>query len=497
MRDALRAHPLLLCILAVSLLLGAGYGLATPIGAAPDEAAHLRYVQVLATEHRLPVLSLEHRRANPGGDIDFEAHQPPLYYAAAVPFYLAGKAAGGPAGAAWGCRALSLLITLAGTVMVWLLARALAPERPVLQLTATAFAALLPMRLSMSASVNNDGLTEVFSTLALLLMVRMLTADALEKGDWNRRAAVLGGVIALGLLTKSTAILLLPPMGATLYLASGARDERRESGEWTGLFGKALVVSAGVIVLLAGWWFARNQVLYGDVLGRKMFDRYFADTPRWDVHPDLPERPGLRDQLGISFLDYMFRLVLPTAFASFWGAFGHLVDPKLFMGGYNPNELTEPWSGLVKPLEALWPILQIDGKFFIPYKSWVYPLLVLATLLAAGGGLLARWRRGRKTPARGEDAPPSGLARARWIVGMHGVFVFAALLNFNATYFQGQGRYLLPAIGGISLALAAAWLALAPRRERLGAGIIILGMGALALYALFGVLIPGFAPHPT
>lgn len=490
----MKVNPWLIALLALSLLLGIGYGLATPIGAAPDEAAHVRYVQILAEEHRLPVLRLEHRRAvTESGDIEFEAHQPPLYYVLAVPFYALGKVAGGAAGAAWGCRVLSLMITLAGTVLVWRLARVLVPSRTALQLAAAAFAALLPMRLAISASVNNDGLTEALSTLALILMARLLVDRPDEAREWNRRAAWIGGVVALALLTKATAIVLLPAVLATFYLASGARDERRESGAWTGLFLKGGAVSAAVVLLVAGWWFARNQVLYGDVLGRELFDRYFADTPRWTTHPDFPDRPGLRETLGISFLDYLFRIILPTSFASFWGAFGHLRDAKLFMGGYNPNELTEPAASLVKGLEVFWPILELDGKFFIPYKSWVYPLLVIACLLAAAGGVQTRWRNRKASPRARRPAPDLPLGRARWIVGLHALFVFAALLNFTATYFQGQGRYLLPAIGGIALGLTAGWLALAPRREKVGAAIIIVGMLGLALYALFGVLVPGFS----
>src|SRR5205823_10624048 len=42
-------RPLLL-ILALSGLLALGYSSATPVGGAPDEAAHLQYVRVLATQ---------------------------------------------------------------------------------------------------------------------------------------------------------------------------------------------------------------------------------------------------------------------------------------------------------------------------------------------------------------------------------------------------------------------------------------------------------------
>lgn len=476
-----KEKPLLL-ILALSALLAVGFAWATPLGAAPDEGAHLRYVEVLATEGRLPVMDLAQRRANPAADRDFEAHQPPLYYALCVPAYWAGKLAAGEAGIGWACRLLGILIGGVGTVLVGLLARELVPGRPWLQWGAAAFAALLPMRLSMMASINNDGLTEVFSTLALLLMVRMLQRGSGAEGkNWGRSAALLGGVISLGLLTKATSILLLPPALLTLYLASGARDERRESGDWQRLFVTGGAALGVVVLVMAGWWFARNHFLYGDPLARRMFDAYFADTPRWTASE---VRQGLKEELGISYGEYVFRLVLPTTFASFWGAFGHLVKPELFMGGYNPNRLEEPWATLIQPLEPLWPILNLNGNFFIPYKSWVYPLLVLAVLASLGGWV---FRKCRERGGKREGVSPA------WIPGVHLFFVAAAFLNFNATYFQGQGRYLLPSIGVISVGLVGGWAAWAPKREKVVSLAVAAGMLALALYALFGVVVPGFA----
>ena len=161
----------LLIILILSTIMAAGYAWATPVGQAPDEFAHLNYVKVLSTEHRLPVLNLEQRRANPDGDVNYEAHQPPLYYGFAVPFYAVGGAAAGDAGAGQAVRAFSVLCSLLATALIWLIARELAPERPGLWIAAAGFAALLPMRLHINSSVSNDSLAEATTSLALLLML--------------------------------------------------------------------------------------------------------------------------------------------------------------------------------------------------------------------------------------------------------------------------------------------------------------------------------------
>ena len=71
-------------------------------------------------------------------------------------------------------------------------------------------------------------------------------------------------------------------------------------------------------------------------------------------------------------------------------------------------------------------------------------------------------------------------------------FVVAALLNFNATYFQAQGRYLFPAIAILAMALAGGWLEWGRRRESAAVWLILTGTGALSVYAVFGVVGPAF-----
>jgi hypothetical protein len=495
------SRPLLL-ILALSALLALGYAWATPLGAAPDEGAHLKYVQVLAKEGRLPRLNLAQRR-NSLADPDYESHQPPLYYALAVPFYALGKLAGGEAIGGQACRALSILIGLAGTVLVWLLARELAPERSALWLSAAGLAAFLPMRLSIIASVSNDALAEATNSLALLLMLRAL------RGPWGvRQAAWLGVALGAALLTKQNAVLLLPPALLAIFLASkrtgetprspsvripgspkrrgeppehrnrsspfprkeglppvrgGGRGVRSPASEadWAPMFVRTGLVLAGVTLLLSGWWFARNQVLYGDPLAKRAFDWYFEDTPRWENFRDM----------GWTFGRYLGLKVLPTTFDSFWGAFGYLdpTRPDLFLGAYGEGPPGPRWG--------------------YPPRSWIYPLLLLAVFLSVAGGLryYLKWR---ETWGAADQA--SGSAAGVGVLALHAVFQVAALMNFNATYFQAQGRYLFPAIGVLALGLAGGWLEWARKRETVAAWGVVTAVLILALYALFGVLLPGF-----
>lgn len=458
-----------LCLLLfVSALLAAGYARATPVGAAADEGAHLHYVRTVATEGRLPVLDTRQRRAG-FDDPNYEAHQPPLYYLAAAPFYIAGRAAAGETGAAMGARLASLLFGLATAWLAYRLARELLPERPYLTLAALAILCLLPMRLAIMGSASNDTAAEAAATLCLLLMARG------ARSGWNlRRAAWLGGALGLALLAKSSGLLLLPAAGLALLLGvrrpaapspveqNGSRpgSRKRRPGKepepvplpgWPARLLRAAAAALVPLLLLSGWWYIRASSLYGDPLGGKVFHWYFADTPRW-----ADFQAG-----GMPFGVYLTRMVIPTAHASFWGAFGHLERKELFMGAY-------------------------AGGY--PPRSWLYPPLACLLVAAAAGG--ARWwMRHRTAVADRRLILHPGLAPA----AMHAVLVFAALLQFNTIYFQAQGRYLFPAIACISLSMAGGWMEWLRRREAAVALAIAAGMLLLALYGLFGVVTPAFA----
>lgn len=475
----------LLLILFLSAALGIAFARSTPKGANPDEGAHLEFVRIVATEFRLPALNVEERRQRKFADANYEAHQAPLYYLLAAPFYRVGEAVDANEGPTQGGRLLSVLIGILGTSLVWLLAREVAPGRPGLWIAATAFAAFLPMRLAATASVGNDALAEAMGTLCLLLMVRGLF------GKWTRQDWTwLGVSLGLALLSKQNSILLLPILFFGMVFS--ARRSEPLPGQTgieaeldTSLFLRSVGTVFGLAALVSGWWFVRNQLLYHDPLALRTFNEYFLDVPRWESF-----RQG-----GFTLQQYWFGKVLPTAFASFWGWFGYLSPDQanLALGAYGEGP---------------------PSRWGYPPKSWLYPILGQLLLVAALGLLVYRIRNGlleRRTGA------PSGAGNPQRPVGVillsfHALLVFAAFANFNATYFQAQGRYLLPAIATIALGVAAGWLewvrspallslredpaqgaARSRRWETIAGGVVAAAMLTLAFYAYFGVLVPGFA----
>ena len=271
--------PLLLAAAFVGL--SCVYQRATPPLEASDEGAHLIMVLHLKDHGRLPVLvnnqSLRLRSQ--------EMAQPPLYYAIAAlwirglntddaPACLVARK-GAPNGRAdlpgpkhiWAphprhiessgtlaavrqLRVMSMLLGLITVLTTWACARALRPAKPWFAFAATAWVALNPMVVFVTNSVNNDALLMALAGLTLLCLVRTGRAAPTL---WQ--SAQLGILVGLSVLTKTSGLLLLP---VTLLAVLSQRGQA-----WPPkLRNAALILVAGTA--LSGWWFARNQVLYGD-----------------------------------------------------------------------------------------------------------------------------------------------------------------------------------------------------------------------------------------
>jgi len=275
---SLPTKTVLIAILCLHFVLAGVYWHYMPYGSPPDEGPHGLYVEKLITSHRLPVFDASDRS-------NYEAHQPPLYYILGMPFYLVG-----------GQVAVRFLSMILGALSILVIYRAVvtafAEER--LALGAAGFTAFLPTHVMLSSMVSNDILAELIFGLALLLMVSQPNV---------RNSIALGVVLGLGLLTKTTCILLFPAVILAFVLWPRSA--------------KHVATILGISLLIGGWWLIRNQMLYGDFLAMKQFIQAFEHTAKpsyWLSH-------------GFSPAMYWLLVGLWT-FASFWGVFGHM---NLFM----------------------------------------------------------------------------------------------------------------------------------------------------------------------
>ncbi len=409
------ALPTLLAVFAGLALV---YSLATPIFEGPDEIWHFAFANYLANGGGLPVLSAEH----PNLLLRNAAH-PPLYFLPvaaliapidrsdfpdsfrfnlASPSITPGSHSDRPnllihgrhedfpfrqsvlavhVGRLWSI--LLGVITLAG---VWVVARQLAPTAESwLALATTATAAFVPQFVYGSAIINNDALAAAGGTWTLALLL------ILVRRRQQRWAALSGLVLGITLLAKIGMVALAPLPLVALGLANLdlfrpgkarlTRDETRSRLRW-GLTAGLLVYAVAVAV--AGWWYARNWLLYGDPLAWQI----------WQVLAGV----GRPTPTLIQFLSDMIGL-----FGTFWSDFGLRVDHQwvfafavlvlVALGGWVQRLARRGWAamdgpGLLLAVAAFGLLLASAVRYSLVITD-IHGRLLYPAISAAGFWLVA------------------------------------------------------------------------------------------------------------
>ncbi|RUA15271.1 MAG: hypothetical protein DSY55_06680 [Clostridia bacterium] len=327
----------ILLLLLAYLLLGIIYSFATPVFEASDEMWHYAVVREIVTHHRLPV-----QRPGVPTTWEHEGSQPPLYYflgallTAGVdindyedvhvlnPFshmgipkttnnvnmvlHLPGQTPwrGGTSLAVYLIRWFSLLLGAGTVYFSYRLSHTLSPGNESRALLTAGLVAFNPMALFINASVNNDNLIILLSTITLW----MIATEMLDKtrGPHWRRTILLSALIGLAMITKISGAILLPTAALALTFRAW---KQRAWGDWV----RRGVVMGLIVAVIAGWWYVRNWMLYGDWLGMKQWVLITGPRPPEFVPTDLLKE-------GTSFL------------YGYWGVFGgfNLLSPAWFFG---------------------------------------------------------------------------------------------------------------------------------------------------------------------
>lgn len=269
-------------LLTLFVILSGTYSLVTPLFEAPDEFAHLQFISWLAQGNPLPNIETDLAK------VSHEIGQPPLYYGLLAPIAAQLDLSDLPSiapinpnwrsgaginvhfhteaeqfpytGTALAVRLLRLLSVLLGAITVaatYGLARLFSPR---IAFTAAMLVAFNPQFLFMSGVINNDNLVTALSALALLLLLKLMTNPA--PPAWHY--LLLGTVWGLATLAKLTGL----GFGAVIVVGLVIIAWRRR--QWQPLLLGGLLAGAAML-LVSGWWFWRNWVLYGDPLAWEAF----------------------------------------------------------------------------------------------------------------------------------------------------------------------------------------------------------------------------------
>ncbi|MEZ5162582.1 MAG: hypothetical protein R2688_02310 [Fimbriimonadaceae bacterium] len=215
---------------------------------------------------------------------------------------------------------------------------------------------------------------------------------------WTKQTVIwISVLIGLGLLTKTNAIALIPVALLGMMLSMKKEEHRPNPVHW----GMVLVVP----LLIASPWLMRNMNLYGDPFALSVFQDAFTGNPKASLFIQ-----------AFGAQTYWLNFVMWWTARSFVGAFGYM-DIFIF----------ESTPGASAPF----------------YTAVILIITVICAVGLAGPG---------KTES--EEDHPIDRKSFHLISGALFLLTLFFFMRFNSEYFQGQARYLFPALASFGLAFA-------------------------------------------
>jgi 4-amino-4-deoxy-L-arabinose transferase-like glycosyltransferase len=252
-------------------------------------------------EHALQA-SLERplKRDDGGGDTA-AVNNPPLYYALeAVPYHLGAAAGGDFLDRLWLMRLLNVLLASATCFFVVLFVREIFPGTPLAWAAAGLVVAFQPMYGFITGGVNNDNLLNAAAAAVFFVLAR-----AFRRGLTPRLGLALGAAFVIGVLGKATLIAFAPGIalgvGILLWRAHRAGGPERR-GALIGAVLAAGVVAAPIaiyVLLCATVW---DRPVWGGAGGVSSTGQGKPANNRemlsyiWQFY--LPRLPFMHDQQG-------------------------------------------------------------------------------------------------------------------------------------------------------------------------------------------------------
>lgn len=371
-----------------------------------------------------------------GGGRTTSTSQPPLYYALGVLPYLVAEPIGATAQVR-AVRLLSAVLFALSAMLAAVLVGVLFPSTPWAPAVGGMWVALAPVPGFIAGGVNPDSLLVLCSvalTLAVVLGLRTPTPG---------RAALIGLVAGLGMISKLTFAGLLPAAGLAVLALSWRGYRQAGRGRAVQAVGAAAAAALGPLALYLVW-----VVLQGRAL-----------LPPGSSTPALPNEVippyNLREHLS-----YAWQLFLPRIPGQD-NHFGFSPITGIWING---------WLGRYGWLDYGAP------SWMIRFGTWgVWILLGLAA-----SGLLQRRRAVKRHLAE----------VACFVVMVVGLGAVIALIGYDYKRTTGfvfeQARYLFPLLGIGACMVVAATFGLG---RRLGPAVAIVLTAVFALHALSGLVL--------
>ncbi len=310
------------------------------------------------------------------------AHHPPLHYVIAAPFVWIGESLDRPDGGLLFLRLLHVAVASIGVGFTYLLGARTAGGSRRIGVLAAALAAVIPLAHEQFGWALNDGTAFAATTALAWAAIKFLEDNS------GRNLALLAAFVALASGARSSSMMAAL---AVVVVVAAVTWRRTEAPRRWRVTTRVALASLAPAVVLFGWFYVRNVVLYGDLAGTERVQELQHLQPRrmWDVLTS----------------GQMWRAV---------------------------------FEGLAQPSVS---------AFFEPVDSLVRAVIDVAAVAAMAGLLitLVRGPRRRQSDDRC-SAAPSALA-------VNAVVVIAAcvsILAFGVAGGPAFSRYLLPALGTLA-----------------------------------------------
>ncbi|HXC51672.1 MAG TPA: hypothetical protein VN634_12350 [Candidatus Limnocylindrales bacterium] len=289
-----------------------------------DGFAHFGYIWFLAEAGRIPLPSA-----------GWEFFQPPGYYASMAALWnlLSGT------DAVLRLRIGTAIIAILGLTQAFVayaIVRRAFPEKRLVQLLAAGLMLFLPVHLYSAGFIGNENLTAVLSSLSLLALWWTLGGESFY------RAAVLGLILGVTMLAKFTGFVVVATAFATIGLKA-LLQRRIVTGAML------LSVTAAVMLVICGWFYGRNFVLYGhpfqmsrdqlflsqiessQIQGKRHLLEYVLFDPVILYRPQWPRGLSLSDPIPWDYSYSALRESIPTGlYANTWfDGYGGFVLPRV------------------------------------------------------------------------------------------------------------------------------------------------------------------------
>ena len=285
----------LIAIVVAFVGIGALHALQQPPFFPTDETSHVGYAQEIASGRlpeirEFPEVPVEARQwqaeRSMANDIRYRgvwvANHPPLHYVAVAPLVWASRATGALDGGLILMRFANVAFAAVGVVFTFLLASEITGRNHRLALLAAALAALVPQGHAVFSQGLNDGLGFAAGTAVLWAGARCVRRiDALARRDLVLLAAT--AAVAFG-ARAATMLLAIAVVGVVALCrftrpAPSANAQARNAA-------RLAAIGLGPAVVLFGWFYARNLVLYGDIGASQYLLEMFRRERRGSM-PDM------------------------------------------------------------------------------------------------------------------------------------------------------------------------------------------------------------------